>query len=427
VLVADDEPGVRGLLRRVLMRDFDAEVIEAADGVAALGCLLAGPVDLLVLDLTMPVMGGLETLQAIRESPEHGALPVVMMTGRAAEPDFQRARDLGISGFIVKPFPLADFRERIAPILDAIRETIGPRGPVAIDAAHRVLLVDCHPEFLQVAERVLSRLCRVETAGHEFAAIKLCLEVVPDAVLVGETSGLSSRETVAHKLRGMHGRRTPQLIAAAPSAEMSRLESSGLFDAVVVRSLDADRFETDLAARLDEPSRARLLLHPASSWLVEALNATAGLIGGALGEDLTVTPHRLAPEPAVRWLVSDVELLGPRAGWTVRIRCPFEAAVQMTRTAASADPDDVSDGEAIAAMSRIAAGIGHLWRDRASLQGLRCHANAPHTALVAGAGAGADADGPLQARRWLAAGRHTVAIVETLPGAARSRAEGTHG
>jgi two-component system chemotaxis response regulator CheY len=113
ILVVDDERALRSLVRRVLEDDNSVRVVEADDGVTALDRLVNEPIDLVLLDLSMKSMDGIETLQAIRRSPRFSLLPVVLMTGNADEEFVRRAMALGIDDFLVKPFTPDTLRERL--------------------------------------------------------------------------------------------------------------------------------------------------------------------------------------------------------------------------------------------------------------------------------------------------------------------------
>ena len=89
VLIVDDEPSMRQLIRRLVEPEFDVIWFEADDGTTALECLLRERIDLMLLDLTMRVMDGIETLEALRRSPAFSQLPVLLLTGR---PDEERVR-----------------------------------------------------------------------------------------------------------------------------------------------------------------------------------------------------------------------------------------------------------------------------------------------------------------------------------------------
>lgn len=117
VLVCDDDAGTRFLLKRVLMREHGAEVVEAADGRQALGLLRDEAYDLLILDLRMPDLDGIETLQAIRRMPAHAGLPVVVLSGERQADTVQQVIQQGILDFLVKPLHRDSTSERLHAIV----------------------------------------------------------------------------------------------------------------------------------------------------------------------------------------------------------------------------------------------------------------------------------------------------------------------
>jgi len=80
VLIVEDEPMMRTLLRKVITRELGGTVTEASDGLEGLNAVSEKPFTFVVTDLHMPNMDGIELLEAIRQSPERGATPVVLMT-----------------------------------------------------------------------------------------------------------------------------------------------------------------------------------------------------------------------------------------------------------------------------------------------------------------------------------------------------------
>ncbi len=103
VLIADDEPMTRSLLRRVLTRECGCTVSEAGDGLAALSSCGSTPPDLIVTDLRMPVMDGIELIEALRQVPALAAIPVVMMTAAREQGPVHRAIELGVTDYLLKP------------------------------------------------------------------------------------------------------------------------------------------------------------------------------------------------------------------------------------------------------------------------------------------------------------------------------------
>ena len=116
VLIADDHSVVREGLRRVLAEDPDITVCgEAADGEEVLGLIAKHEPDLVILDITMPRLSGLETLERVKAS--HPGIKVVLLSFRADPPLIQSAVSLGADGYLLK-------NARKEEILAAIREVM---------------------------------------------------------------------------------------------------------------------------------------------------------------------------------------------------------------------------------------------------------------------------------------------------------------
>lgn len=104
VLVADDEPHIGRIIQLKLER-APYEVILVADGRAALEYLESDePVDLVLLDIMMPYLSGLDVLAALRRLPHRRTTPVIVLTAKGQDADRERAIELGAIDFLTKPF-----------------------------------------------------------------------------------------------------------------------------------------------------------------------------------------------------------------------------------------------------------------------------------------------------------------------------------
>ena len=104
VLVVDDEPSIRDLLVTALaLADYDVDV--AADGLKALDRVRGDGYNLLITDITMPGVDGLTVINEARRLDEK--LPVIVITGRPTEGTAIAAANLGVSGYLTKPFTVA--------------------------------------------------------------------------------------------------------------------------------------------------------------------------------------------------------------------------------------------------------------------------------------------------------------------------------
>ncbi len=120
ILIADDRPSSRELLRLVLERAGYA-VIEAEDGEKALDRARAGNPDLVLLDLQMPVLDGYGVLAALRGEERFRNLPVLALTASAMRGDRERIMDAGFTDYLAKPAGSEVLRETVARLLHEAR------------------------------------------------------------------------------------------------------------------------------------------------------------------------------------------------------------------------------------------------------------------------------------------------------------------
>lgn len=115
VLVVDDEPDVL-LLCRLNLEQRGHEVLEAADGDAALELARSGRPDLVVLDLMLPGIDGYQVLQALGAGEETSGVPVLVLTAKSLQADRERSRQLGAAAFLTKPF----LPDELCDMVDAV-------------------------------------------------------------------------------------------------------------------------------------------------------------------------------------------------------------------------------------------------------------------------------------------------------------------
>jgi two-component system alkaline phosphatase synthesis response regulator PhoP len=187
ILVVDDEPGIVTIARDYLDR-AGFRVISAGDGVAALRLARAERPNLLVLDLMLPGMDGLDVARALREDPATRVLPIIMLTARVEETDRLIGLELGADDYITKPFSP---RELVARVRAVLRRAEGERdaggllraGDLAIDVQRRSVRRGNTPIELTATEFDLLAILAREP-GRPFTRTQL-LELAYDINFAG--------------------------------------------------------------------------------------------------------------------------------------------------------------------------------------------------------------------------------------------------
>ena len=133
VLVVEDEQDIAGLIRHTLERggEFDVEVVASGD--AALKSVAEQTPDLILLDLNLPVLGGLEVCRLLRARPNTARVPIIMLTARTSESDRVTGLDAGADDYVTKPFSLRELAARVRAVL----RRGGPETPAPPPAVYR--------------------------------------------------------------------------------------------------------------------------------------------------------------------------------------------------------------------------------------------------------------------------------------------------
>jgi DNA-binding response OmpR family regulator len=128
VMIVEDEPEIR-LFVGMMLRTEGYEVLEAEDGPAALSLLEKGPKpEIVLLDVMMPGLNGWQVYEQMQLRDEWSQIPVLLLTALAQRSDVERAVQLGVDGYLTKPFEPADL---IVKIEETLRHRDGKKSPGA--------------------------------------------------------------------------------------------------------------------------------------------------------------------------------------------------------------------------------------------------------------------------------------------------------
>jgi len=132
VLIVEDEQDIAGLIKHTLERggEADAEIVGSGD--AALKAVTDRPPDVIILDLNLPVVGGIEVCRILRSRPDVPRVPIIMLTARTSEDDRVAGLDQGADDYVTKPFSLRELSARVRAVLRR-----GPNGDERRPASYR--------------------------------------------------------------------------------------------------------------------------------------------------------------------------------------------------------------------------------------------------------------------------------------------------
>jgi len=168
VLIVEDERDIADLIKHALERGGEIKADIVGTGAAALTAVNGDAPDLILLDLSLPLLDGLELFRILRHRPATASIPIIMLTARASEADRVTGIELGAEDYITKPFSP---RELVARAKSAMRRAKGqapPTGPAPYKGKHLFVDFDAVSVRLDNAAVTLTR--------REFELLKFLVE-----------------------------------------------------------------------------------------------------------------------------------------------------------------------------------------------------------------------------------------------------------
>jgi DNA-binding response OmpR family regulator len=217
ILIIDDEPDLIRLLDHNLTK-ADYLVLSARDGKSGLSMARKHQPDLVILDIMMPEMDGLEVCRRLRQDPATADIPILMLTAKAEEPDRVLGLELGADDYVAKPFGVRELLARVKALLRRLDVASDPSevvriGKLIIDSGRRSVTIDDKPLQLTATEFNLLRAL-AERAGRVMSRDDLI------SLARGEDVSVIDRTVDVHiaSLRHKMGRRYGAMIETVRGA-----------------------------------------------------------------------------------------------------------------------------------------------------------------------------------------------------------------
>lgn len=260
VLTVDDSRAVRIIVKKTFTT-YDVEILEAANGVEGLAAASKESPDLILLDVTMPVMDGVEMLTKMKADPALKNIPVIMLTAEAGRESVLKIAKIGIRDYIVKPFKEEVLIEKAGRIIDLRPVGDGSNKRKSISDPCDILVLEDKPAIIKQIEDGLAKLKQwkvhgVTTPGE---TIDYCCKQIPDVIIISLSLPEDAAVATFRLLRSnVKTKYVPVFGLAVKTAtdEQQQAQQAG-FTAVITKPIDFDELESKIskAINLDTSER----------------------------------------------------------------------------------------------------------------------------------------------------------------------------
>jgi two-component system chemotaxis response regulator CheY len=212
VLVCDDDKPTRFVIRRLLVQRLGCEVTECGDGIEALDRLANGAaIDLVILDINMPTLDGVDVVEAIRRTPHLAHLPVIMLSHERREEIVVKLIHLGIVGYVAKP-PAADSLLTLVERVRRMKTAGSEANDIRLDGETPALFVDGNAEYRKFFVSQAEAFGKIVTVESGLSALAAFKRAPLHLVFVGADLGVVGRELLIRKLREMRAEQRLRIV-----------------------------------------------------------------------------------------------------------------------------------------------------------------------------------------------------------------------
>jgi len=184
ILTVDDSKTIRMVVNKAL-KPFDVDVLEASNGVEGVAVAMRERPDLILLDMTMPIMDGSECLAKLKSHADLKNTPVIMLTQESGRDNLNKISRMGARDYLSKPFKEDMLIERAGRIIELKAKGGGVKKVKRYDDPLNILVVDDKPVILdQIRAAVADTPWQVHGRTQTGEALDYCSQHVPDCILV---------------------------------------------------------------------------------------------------------------------------------------------------------------------------------------------------------------------------------------------------
>jgi two-component system cell cycle response regulator len=259
ILTVDDSKTVRIIVRKAF-KSYDCEIIEATNGVEGLAAAAKSQPDLILLDVTMPVMDGIEMLTKLKTDPQLKGIPVVMLTAEGGRDTVLKIAKIGVRDYMVKPFKEEALVQKVARIVELKQNAVGAAKSRTILDEAQILIVDDKPAIVQQIQDGLKHTpWKINGIAMADEAIERSAQQPPDLILVSLALPDDAAYDLLRSVRANAATKATPVFGLSvkiETVEQQRAQQAG-FTSVITKPVDVADLEMKMIKALNLDTSAR--------------------------------------------------------------------------------------------------------------------------------------------------------------------------
>jgi two-component system cell cycle response regulator len=253
ILTVDDSKTVRIIVRKAF-KNFDCDILEAGNGVEGLAVAAKEMPALILLDITMPVMDGVEMLTKLKADPQLKNIPVIMLTAEGGRDNVLRIAKIGVRDYLVKPFKEEVLVEKAGRVIEMKPTAVaGSKARTLADPATLLIVEDKPAIIQQIQEGLKHTPWTVVGVASQAEAVDFCTKNSPELIMISLSLAEEAAFALFRLLRNNPKTKyTPVfgLVVKTDAVAQTQAQQVG-FTTLVTKPIDLAELETKIAKAMN--------------------------------------------------------------------------------------------------------------------------------------------------------------------------------
>ena len=249
VLIVDDDPNVRLFLSRLLTKKFACTVEQAKDGADALAKLKEFEAEVIFLDITMPVMDGVEVLQALRADEKLKDIPVIVLSAVSEKETVAKVMSMGVLDYMLKPLLYDYTYNRIKEFFDILRKRKKTHeeeeSEEFVDDSpdkEKYLIISTDKKLVNDLTNNLKDNYKILASDNGAEGLKLFMKYKPKTVVLGEHLPLLNEKLFATKIKPFRESGATKIFAIKSDVTNIGMDEKELYDYIISAEKSKEMF-----------------------------------------------------------------------------------------------------------------------------------------------------------------------------------------